>query len=51
MHVGWAIVWSHTPVILRYLQAAGFRFDYAADGAQVYRLGGVSQQAGSASAR
>ncbi len=51
MHVGWAIVWSRTPVILRYLQAAGFRFDYAADGAQVYRLGGVSQQAGPASAR
>jgi hypothetical protein len=38
MGVGWAIVWSHTPVILRYLQAVGFRFAYQADGAQVYRL-------------
>jgi hypothetical protein len=51
MHVGWAIVWSHTPVILRYLQAAGFRFDYATDGAQVYRLGVVSQRPGSTPAR
>jgi hypothetical protein len=51
MHVGWAIVWSHTPVILRYLQAVGFRFDYAADGARVYRLGGAAQEAGSTSAR
>jgi hypothetical protein len=50
MHVGWAIVWSHTPVILRYLRAAGFRFDYAADGAQVYRLASAAHQAGSTSA-
>jgi hypothetical protein len=50
MHVGWAIVWSHTPVILRYLRAVGFRFDYAADGAQVYRLGGAAHQADGAPA-
>ena len=39
MHVGWAIVWSPTPVILSYLRAVGFRFGYRADGALVYRLG------------
>jgi hypothetical protein len=35
---GWAIVWTQTPVILDYLRAVGFRFDYRADGALVYRL-------------
>jgi hypothetical protein len=35
--IGWAIVWSPTPVILSYLQAVGLRFDYRADGALVYR--------------
>ena len=38
MDVGWAIVWSSTPVILHYLMSTGFRFDYRADGAAVYRL-------------
>ncbi len=38
MDIGWAIVWSPTPVILHYLTAVGFRFDYRADGAAVYRL-------------
>jgi hypothetical protein len=38
MDVGWAIAWSSTPVILHYLTAVGFRFDYRADGASVYRL-------------
>lgn len=38
MGVGWAIVWSHTPVILHYLRAVGFQFDYQADGVPVYRL-------------
>jgi len=38
MDVGWAIVWSSTPLILRYLTATGFRLDYRADGAAVYRL-------------
>jgi hypothetical protein len=37
--IGWAIVWSSTPVILHYLTAVGFRFDYRADGALVYRMG------------
>jgi hypothetical protein len=35
---GWAIVWTQTPVILDYLRAVGFQFDYRADGALVYRL-------------
>jgi hypothetical protein len=38
MDVGWAIVWSSTPLILHYLSATGFRLDYRADGAAVYRL-------------
>ncbi|MGH3155654.1 MAG: hypothetical protein ACRDNF_03615 [Streptosporangiaceae bacterium] len=37
MDVGWAIVWHQTPVIVHYLQAVGFRFDYRADGALVFR--------------
>ena len=38
MDVGWAIAWSSSPVILHYLKAVGFRFDYRADGVAVYRL-------------
>jgi hypothetical protein len=38
MDVGWAIVWSPTPVIVHYLRAVGLRFDYRADGAAVYRM-------------
>jgi hypothetical protein len=38
MDVGWAIVWSSTPVIVHYLTAVGFRLDYRADGAVVYRM-------------
>jgi hypothetical protein len=38
INVGWAVVWSRTPVVLHYLQAVGLRFDYRADGASVYRL-------------
>jgi hypothetical protein len=38
INVGWAIVWSPSPVILDYLQAVGLRFDYRADGALVYRM-------------
>ena len=38
MGVGWAIAWSSTPVIRHYLTATGFRFDYRAEGATVYRL-------------
>jgi hypothetical protein len=37
MDVGWAIAWSATPVVLHYLKAVGFRFDYRADGVAVYR--------------
>jgi len=36
--IGWAIAWSSTPVIVHYLTAVGFRFDYRADGAAVYRM-------------
>jgi hypothetical protein len=38
MNLGWAIAWSSTPVIVHYLTAVGFRFDYRADGAAVYRM-------------
>jgi hypothetical protein len=38
MNLGWAIAWSSTPVIVHYLTAVGFRFDYRADGATVYRM-------------
>jgi hypothetical protein len=37
MDVGWVLVWQQTPAIGRYLARTGFRFDYAADGALVYR--------------
>jgi hypothetical protein len=36
--VGWAVVWQRSPDISQYLQRTGFRLDYSADGAQVYRL-------------
>jgi hypothetical protein len=37
MDVGWVLVWQQTPAIAQYLARTGFRFDYAADGALVYR--------------
>jgi hypothetical protein len=37
MHVGWVLVWTNNPLIARYLAATGFRLDYRADGAAVYR--------------
>jgi hypothetical protein len=44
MHVGWVLVWVHTPAIRRFLPGlrrflpgTGFRFDYRADGVSVYR--------------
>lgn len=37
MNVGWVIVWHSAPSIRSYLTATGFRFDYRADGASVYR--------------
>jgi hypothetical protein len=40
MDVGWVLVWSNNPLIARYLTATGFRLDYRADGAAVYRPAG-----------
>jgi hypothetical protein len=37
MDVGWIIVWQRSPDVLAYLAKTGFHFDYAADGAWVYR--------------
>jgi hypothetical protein len=37
MHIGWVLVWTPNPLIARYLAATGFRLDYRADGAAVYR--------------
>ena len=37
MDIGWVIVWQRSPDVLAYLARTGFRFDYAADGAWVYR--------------
>jgi hypothetical protein len=44
MHVGWVLVWVHSPAIRRFLPGlrrflpgTGFRFDYRADGVSVYR--------------
>jgi hypothetical protein len=54
MHVGWVLVWVHSPAIRRvlprlwrFLPRTGFRFDYRADGVSVYRR--VSGIAGVAS--
>jgi hypothetical protein len=35
--IGWVIVWHQTTDIRNYLARTGFRFDYRADGAEVYR--------------
>ena len=35
--IGWVLVWSTNPLEARYLIATGFRLDYRADGAAVYR--------------
>jgi hypothetical protein len=37
MHVGWVLVWTKNPLIAKYLVTTGFRLDYRADGAAVYR--------------
>jgi hypothetical protein len=37
LHIGWVLVWTPNPLIARYLVATGFRLDYRADGAAVYR--------------
>jgi hypothetical protein len=41
MHIGWILLWQHTPAITRYLTAAGFRPDYTADRVLVYRPAGA----------
>jgi ribose 1,5-bisphosphokinase PhnN len=35
--VGWVLVWTKNPVVVRYLADTGFRLDYQADGVAVYR--------------
>jgi hypothetical protein len=42
MDVGWVIVWHSSRGIQRYLGETGFRFDYRADGASVYRPAGAA---------
>jgi hypothetical protein len=37
MGIGWVLVWTKNPEIARYLAVTGFRLDYRADGAAVYR--------------
>jgi hypothetical protein len=37
MGVGWVLVWTKNPVLVRYLLDVGFRLDYQADGVAVYR--------------
>ena len=36
MGVGWVLVWTSNPVVVRYLADTGFRLDYQADGVAVY---------------
>jgi hypothetical protein len=40
MHIGWVLVWTSNPLIAKYLADTGFRLDYRADGAAVYRPAG-----------
>jgi hypothetical protein len=37
VRIGWVVVWSPPPAVLRTLRITGFMFDYRADGASVYR--------------
>jgi hypothetical protein len=54
MHIGWVLVWVHSPGIRRFLPGlwrflpgTGFRFDYRADGVSVYRcVPGIAVVAG-----
>ena len=41
MHIGWILLWQHTPAITRYLTRTGFRLDYTADRVLVYRPAGA----------
>jgi hypothetical protein len=38
MHIGWVLVWTPSAAVGRYLRRTGFRLDYVANGAAVYRL-------------
>jgi hypothetical protein len=40
MGIGWVLVWTKNPVVVRYLTDVGFRLDYQADGVAVYRPAG-----------
>jgi hypothetical protein len=40
MDIGWVLVWTPNPLIAKYLTATGFRLDYRAGGAAVYRPAG-----------
>ncbi len=37
LNIGWVIVWQQTQAVRSYLAGTGFRLDYRADGAYVYR--------------
>jgi len=49
MDIGWVIVWQRSPDVLAYLAKTGFRFEYAADGAWVYKYSGPRYPAQAAS--
>jgi hypothetical protein len=37
MHIGWILLWKPYPHLEHYLTSTGFKLDYVADGAMVYR--------------
>lgn len=37
MHIGWILLWKPNPHLEHYLTTTGFKLDYVADGAMVYR--------------
>ncbi len=37
IHIGWVLVWTPSAAVRRYLRRTGFRLDYVANGAAVYR--------------
>ena len=42
MHIGWVLVWTPSAAVSRYLHRTGFRLDYVANGAAVYRPAALS---------
>ena len=44
LDVGWVVVWqpASNPALTQYLSATGFKYDYSADGASVYRPANAS---------